>query len=217
MKKTLASQNSVTTVGATSRDFLVPSWSQLILYLLISLLLLIIFNLGRFWDYLNLVILAPGEGVDSLLAEHASSLHRIFSVASQSIILQVIFWIGIGSLVYILIWFIRNVVINILNDVVAASYIHPPSFNRFSYWESVIARKVFFGISLAVLMFYLFAGWRLVGSLADLAATEVSKFADLHSMLKLAGIVLIAMALIHSLILIGHITANSWRFIYRDL
>jgi hypothetical protein len=217
MKKTLQSYSSASTIGATSKNFLVPSWSQLVLYLLISILLLIIFNLGGLWSYLNSVILAPEGGLDSVLAEHASGVRHFLNAASQSIILQIIFWVCIGSLIYVLIWFIRNVVVNILNDVVADQYIHPPSYSRFNYWGSVIARKVFFAISTLVLLFYFFASWRLVSSFAALARKLVTQPITSHSVAELIGIALVIMAVLHTLILIIHIVTNSWRFIYRDL
>jgi hypothetical protein len=218
MKKTLQSYSSSATVGATSKNFLIPTWSQLVLYLLISLLLLTVFNLRQLWEYLNNNILASdGLGLGSVISENASGLHKLLNSLSQSIILQVAFWVCIGSLIYMLIWFVRNVVINILNDVVADSYVHPSSYSRFHYWESIIARKIFFGISLTVLLFYFFAGWRLMSSLAELAYQLFPQFTTPQNLLELTGAVLVTMALVHSFILITHITINSWRFIYRDL
>jgi hypothetical protein len=216
MKKTLQSHNSAETLGASSKNLLIPSPTQLVLYFLVSLLVLTLFNLRRLWDYLNSVILANG-GVGSLVSDQSTVLGRFFDSFSHSIILQVVFWVCIGSLIYVLIWFGRNLVINVLNDVVADNYVHPPTYSRFHYWESVIFRKVFFGFTIVVMLFYFFAGWRLIASLSDQAYKLISQFDAQHSLLLLAGITLVTMAFIHSFLLVGQITLNSWRFIYRDL
>ena len=216
MKKTLQSYSSTETTGSGSKKLLVPSGAQLILYLLISALLLTLFNIRQLWEYLNNVILAGG-GIGSILGDTSSGLGHLFNSLSHSIVLQVIFWICIGSLIYVLIWFGRNLMINILNDVVADNYLHPASYSRFHYWESVLLRKFFFSLSLLVLLFYIFAGSRLVGSFASVAYNLISHFSLRTSLLELGGIVLATMALVHSLVLIVQITIQSWRFIYRDL
>ena len=218
MKKTPQSYSSSASNADTGKSFLIPSVSQLVLYLLITTLLLVAFNLGHIWDYLNNNILASGsDGLGDIIGDDSSSLHQFFNSISHSVVLQVVFWVCLGSLIYLFIWFVRNIVINILNDVVAANYVHPQGYNRFHYWESIIARKVFFAISLAILIFYFFAGWRLVDSLSELAYRLFPDFTDPQNFLKLAGIVVVIMALVHSFILIIRITVNSWRFIYRDL
>jgi hypothetical protein len=216
MKKKLQSYSSSEIVGAANKNFLVPTSTQLVLDMLIAILLLFFFNVGRLWNYLNQYVLSQEGGLGGVVGN--STLHKIFNTISQSTILQVAFWVCIGSLVYVLIWFLRNIVINILNDVVADSYVHPRGYSRVNYWESIIARKIFFGVSVIVLVFYFFAGWRLLSSLAAQIYTLFGHYYDPPiNLLRVASIVVITMAVVHVFMIICHIAVNSWRFIYRDL
>lgn len=211
----MQSQNSK--LGLTSKQFLLPSGSQLVLYVLISCLLLVILNLKNAWGYLNHTVLTPQGGLDSILAEKAPGIHKILTSLSQSILLQVVFWVFVGCTVYVIIWFIRNITINLLNDFVADKYVHPESYKRTAYWGSILARKVFFWISAAVLVLYLIAGMRLLVYLSNLCARFIADFNGLHSAWQVLQVVASVTGLIYLLILIIHVAVNSWRLMYKDL
>lgn len=211
----MQSQNSK--IGLTSKQFLLPSGIQLVLYVLISLLILLILNLKNAWDYLNHTVLSPQGGLDKIIAQKSPELHKVLTSLSQSIILQVVFWVFVGCAVYVVIWFIRNVSINLLNDFVADKYVHPDSYHRAAYWGSILARKVFFWVSAIVLVFYLIAGARLLVYMSDLCYRFVINFHGLHSFWEIVQIIAATTGLIYLLILIIHVVVNSWRLIYKDL
>jgi hypothetical protein len=215
MKNNIESHSS--SVGTTSQQFLLPSGTQLLLYALIGILLVLALNLKNAWDYLNKTVLKPQGGLDRILAQKAPGLHHSLNSLSQSIALQVVFWIFVGCIVYVFIWFIRNITTNILNDIVADKYVHPISYNRSTYWGSILARKVFFWASITVLVLYLVSGTRLLVYLSDLAYRFTVDFSLSHSLLEFMQIIAAATGLIYLLILIVHIAVNSWHYMYKDL
>lgn len=204
-------------IGSTSKQFLLPSIPQLLLYALIGLLILVLLNLAKAWDYLNQNVLMPQGGAESYISQKSPWLYHAINSLSHSIILQVIFWVAVGCIVYIIIWFIRNIGINVLNDIAADNYVHPESYKRSRYWESVLARKIFFGISIILLITFIVSGARLMTSLANTSYRIVTTFHTLHNLLELVGTLLAATCLIYVLVLIAHLSINSWRFIYKDL
>jgi hypothetical protein len=215
MKNDIQSNNSK--IGSISKHFLLPSGPQLLLYALISILLLIAFNIKRVWEYLNDVVLLPQGGLDSLIAEHLPWLHKFLSSLSQSIILQVVFWLAIGCGIYIIIWFVKNIFINVKNDMVADNYVHPAYYKRSTYWESLAARKVFFWVVWFLLAAQIVSGLRLITYLANLCYMEVLDFHLVHSLFTMFQSVLAGTGLVYVIVLLIHLAVNSWHLIYKDL
>ena len=52
---------------------------------------------------LEKVVLAPVGGLDSIIADKAPVLHTFFNSLSQSIFLEVLFWVCVGCIIYIFI------------------------------------------------------------------------------------------------------------------
>lgn len=54
-----------------------------------------------------------------------------------------LFWLLIGSLVYILFWHVLTFIINVYNDVVITkTYVHPRSFHASEYWYAIAGRTL---------------------------------------------------------------------------
>jgi hypothetical protein len=215
MQKTTESHN--TNVGAVSKQYLLPSVSQLLLYMLSGLMVLLILNVKKAWDYLNETVLVPQGGADQLIASNSPTVHRILDSLAHSIILQVIFWVLVGCLVYMIIWFVRNVAVNLLNDFVADNYMHPKSYKRTNYWSSILARKIFFWTSAVILVFFVLSSIKLLAYLASTLYINIVDFTFPLSIFKLLEILLATTGLIYTLILLSHVVINSWRLISRDL
>jgi hypothetical protein len=198
-------------------NYLWPTIYQLVLYFLISFLVLILLNIRRAWTYLNDTVLKPHGGLDSIIAQSTPGAHKVLNSISQSIILQVIFWIFVGCAVYLLIWFIKNIAINMLNDITADQYIHPKTYKRYVFWTGIFSRRIFFWISAAILVIYLAASARFMGYLADICYRAILNFEPVKSSLSILESAIVATGLIYVLVLIAHICVNSWRLLYKDL
>jgi hypothetical protein len=214
MENKIESNNSI---GMTSRNVLVPSPSQFFLYFLISFLLLIALNIKSAWDYLNQIVLKPQGGLDSIIADKAPGVHNILTSLSQSILLQVVFWVFVGCVVYVIIWFVKNIAINLLNDITADQYIHPSAYKRGKFWGGIFARRAFFWISAAILVVYLAVSARMFVYLAGLCYDSITDFAAVQSSLQIVGSLLAATSAIYICVLLVHITMNSWQLMYKDL
>jgi hypothetical protein len=214
MENNIKSSNS--NLGNSS-SYVFPSIYQLILYFLVSILILTLLNIKNAWTYLNDTVLKPNGGLDSIVAQSAPGVHHFLNSLSQSIILQVIFWIFVGCAVYLLIWFIKNVAINLLNDITADQYIHPKTYRRSLYWSGILSRRIFFWTSAIVLLGYLIESARFMGYIADICYQAILVFKPLQSSLDILESAIVTTGLIYILVLITHVCINSWRLIYKDL
>lgn len=217
MQNDIQSHNTKTRIGLTGRDYLVPSGSQVLIYALISLLILIGLNLDHIWRYLNDVVLAPQGGLDTFIKDTLPGLHNLLNDLARSTILQVVFWIFIGTAVYVIVWFVRNMFVNLTNDVVADNYLHPTSYNRGNFWASVLGRKVFFGITLLTLVMYLYASFEFLPILANEAYQAIIMFRPFKSVLEIIEATVGVVIWLHLLLLLIHTAMNSWRVINHDL
>jgi hypothetical protein len=204
-------------IGASNRKFLIPSAGQILLYVLMSTLLLAVLNIGKGWNYLNKTVLKPQGGLDNIIATNSPALHNFINSLSHSIVLQVIFWIFVGCAVYIIIWFVKNIAINMLNDITADQYVHPQHYHRYKFWSGILGRRIFFWISAIILVLYLIAGTRVLVYMASLCYRFAVNFDLAQSSWQLAEIVLATTGLIYLLVILVHITINSWRLMYKDL
>jgi hypothetical protein len=207
---------SHSSIGATSKRILLPSGWQLLLYMLASCLILFTLNIKTMWRYLNNTVIKPQGGLDQLLADKTPSIHKLLGNLTHSVILQYLFWLVVGCIIYILIWSVKNLAINLLNDVVADNYVHPKGYNRTKYWQSVIARKIFFGLCLGLLLTYVASGTKILFLFAEFTHQKLANF-HASSLIQIALCVFATMLLIYVLILLLHTVVSSWRLIYKDL
>jgi hypothetical protein len=217
MQNEIQSKSTKDTVGITSKQFILPNGVQLLLYLLIGVLLLMLLNIGKIWTYLNTVILSPEGGLDSILANQVPWLHNLLNRLSQSVALQFLFWLCVGCIIYIFLWFVKNIFINLRNDMVADKFVHPSAYNRKHYWESVIARKAFLWVSVVMLLVFAVTSGRLLFSLATHCYNQVVTFQMPSSLINLSISVAAVTGLIYIFVLLIHIAINSWQLTYKDL
>lgn len=66
-------------------------------------------------------------------------------------------WFLVGAGVYIMLWFIANILIDMYNNiVVSAAFVHPQSFHQSEYWVAIAARTVLRVIAALALVSYLY-------------------------------------------------------------
>jgi len=198
------------------RRFLLPSLAYSAFYLFVSLLTLLMLNSQHIWRYFSSHDLA-GQSLGQAIGQNAKGVQSFFSRISEGRILQILFWALIGIFIYILVWFIRNILLSVRNDIVADEYIHPHAYNRANYWHSVIGRKVFFTFSALVLVGYVYSCVKLLPLLASVCRNAISDFSWSPSIVELIGSWLAVAFLLYLLLLLGRVTAIIWRLIYQDL
>ena len=199
------------------RQFIVPSPVQILLYILSGLVILGAINSRAIWQYLNNDPLGQQRAV-SIFVENSGSQSGsgFLSSLAQGRLPQILLWTLIGIVIYSVIWFIKNLLNNVRNDIVADEYVHPKSYNRLGYWRSILVRKAFFAFNIAVLLGFFYAAARLLPLVSSLFYQSIHNFrlADISGVLVSS---LIVAFLMHILVVVIHTTVNSWRFIYADL
>lgn len=212
----IESQSTIIAKDATSKQFLQLSISRLLLYLVLSILLLAVLNAKHLWNYLIKNIFSGHGGLGHSIPQKSWIGHTL-NTLSHSAILQVIFWVVVGCVVYTVLWFVRNIITNLMNDIAADRYIHPATYKSYLFWRSVMIRKIFSGASLIVLIIYIGIFISAVTDLANICYGLVTNFATMNDLLQLLGAVVLTVGLIYFLVLIARVTIFSWRMIYRDL
>lgn len=212
MENNNRSHNSQLTI--TAREFLLPSWPKILLYLLVGSLLILLWNARQLWDQFNNNI-EPGSSADvgHLISKHTTWVDTL----AGGRVAQIIFWAFIGCCLYICVWFATSIITNIRNDVVADEYIHPTGYSRAGYWHSIVARKIFLGMVVAVLIGFTILGLRLISVLAKLFYSAVKVFSFPAGAAEVIGSILGASLLVYCFILLAHIAVNAWRTVYSDL
>lgn len=197
------------------RSLLVPSLTEALLYLFISMLLLALLKAQAIWHWVTGNLATSSSS--SIPAAHPSAIHSFWTFISQGRLPQILFWITVGIVVYSLIWFAWNIINNVRNDIVAADYVHPRSYNRKGYWESVLARKAVFVISVIVLFSYAVVVFKLFLVMADLSYAAIESSTLLNSLTLVASSALVGALSIYFLVVLGRLVGNSWQAIYKDL
>jgi hypothetical protein len=216
MYKQIKSNN--TRLGLTFWKLLFPSELQTFLDLLLGLLLLIILNAKGLWNYFTNGFLAAQQSeVSDIITQKVQGIHHFLDTISKGRFLQIVFWLFVGCVVYLLIWLSRSMLTNIRNDIVADEFTHPESYSRIGYWGSVLAHKLVLICIFVVLIVYFFAGFRLVSLIAKWAYTALENFQALRTSAEILGAVLATAFLLQILFALIRIFTNSWKFIYKDL
>src|SRR6185437_16309794 len=109
MIKEKKSYNSKLTV--MTRQFLLPSWPKILLYLLIGALLLMLWNAHPLWEQFKISVL--GDSTAAILANSQPTwLTKFSSGLFNGRLAQIIFWAFAGCAVYVCIWFAINIFSN---------------------------------------------------------------------------------------------------------
>jgi hypothetical protein len=204
---------NTTVLGRSPFKFLLPQLPQLVLYMALTFLIVLAFNVPAIWNGLT----SAGPGWSEITSSNTGGLYKAWHAVSNSNFVAAFFWGALGCAIYLAFWFIRSLITNIRNDLVVASYVHPVTYKEYLFWRSLILRKLFFGLSLLALLVYMYAGTKIFGALAHFSFWRIETGLNLAGYLQLAGVVVAGMLLLHGFTLLLKLTFNFWQFIYRDL
>lgn len=189
--------------------------AQFSLYAVISILLLVAFNGPAIWDYFNQNVLVQ-QGTFQNAVDQNSSFYKLFGSLAASRVPLFVFWIIVGCGIYLMVWLLRNIYINLRNDMVADDYVHPASYSRSNYWSSVLGRKIFLVTSWLLLMGSLFASsFGLMPALAKLAREAVSSFSLPSSAMQLLAALAVTTGLIYVLVVLLRLSVYASRAVFK--
>lgn len=212
--KVSSSYNSRFSVSA--RQFFIPSRAQFLMYTLVSVLLLVLLNGHAIWTKFK-GNLQQDLTLSDVIVSNAPFLQKVIDRLSHSRVPEIVFWLLVGCGIYIIIWFMRNISSNIVNDVVADSYLHPKDYDRQMFWQSIIARKILLFFSLGVLIAYFVVAVKFLPVVARFFYSAIDDFRLSPSVVQIMISILITTLLIYFFILLTHLSANLWKLVYRNL
>lgn len=195
------------------RQFFIPTLSQSSLYLLISSLVLILTNAHAIWKLFSNNYLAKAS-FNEFVNQSAPSVTQHINKLQNSRLPLYILWGVIGCSVYIIMWFISTTAINIRNDLIADSYLHPKDYNRQKFWRSVIGHKTFLLFLSITLIAYVYTFVRFLGTTSKLFYSAIENFRLSPSVIEILLSIATMAILIHILIVLLHLVYNSGRDIY---
>ncbi len=208
----IQSQSDITSHHAG--NFFKPSVAEAMLYFLLSIILLVIYNSGDIIHHLGSNYIGSPEHLKTNFTTLSNGFSNSFSSALGGRLGQIILWSFVGALAYIALWLAKNILNSFENDVISAHYLHPSTYSRIGYWGSSFAIKLFLASMLLFSAGYLFVSIRAVlPAVALLAGSAAYNFHWLTSI----GYLLFSITAVAVLLYIGTVllklTAHLWKLL----
>jgi len=191
-------------------SFFIPTIAEAILYFLISIILLVIYNSGDIIHRLSSNYVGNPENLKANFTTLSTGFSNSFSGALGGRLGQIILWSFVGALAYIALWLAKNVLNSFENDLISAHYLHPSNYSRIGYWGSSFSVKIFLAAMLLFSAGYLFVIVRavlpavsaLAGSAAYHFQWSTSPWYLLFAVVSIGLVLYIAMVLLR---LVSHL------------
>jgi len=138
------------------KNFFPPSWLEAVIYLLCSGALLGLLNYRAFTNSIGTNSGLSQTTLDTYLHDKLGDSTDFLSRLLQGRVSSILFWAFLGSIIYMFIWVIQNVIINVENDMQASEFVgvKNETSRKQAYWHTVISSKIFFVCSLLSLIIY---------------------------------------------------------------
>jgi hypothetical protein len=196
----------------SSRNLLIPSTAELVLYGLIGVVLIIIYNSSDIMQRLGGNNIEAPEKLKTNFTTLIDSFSNTFSTGLGGRLGQIIVWSVLGAIVYIGIWLIRNVLNSFENDIIADSYLHPSNYSRAGYWGSALSIKVFFAAMVFLTVGYVYIAIKVIlPSVASLAGSAAYNFIWPKSVLYIISSVVVITLVLYAGVLFLRIDSRLWK------
>jgi hypothetical protein len=168
---------------STFREFFVPSWAEVGLYLLISFVTILVFNTETIWGLINSSspdeILSAADAITQQLNNFET--FSIYDLLGQ--LTGFVVWGIIGSFAYLIVWVIQHFYFRARIDAQEQNYIK--SQTKASYWDSSLAQLALLVTATLVFVAGLISLFLLVPLMASLGRAVLVEPTDASSYLYL--------------------------------
>jgi hypothetical protein len=203
-------------------QFLLPQPIDLVSYFFIGLLALVIAS-----NRTLLVILSDGTPVSdtafsSVFGEQIGSLNQLLAIPILGRVVLFIFWLAIGSIVYMAVWLFQNLAVEVYDDIAvaklkgtaqAADEVEPEE----SWWGTTLAHTLFIGSSVILFLFFLiivvnalFPAWVQLFQIGLQSLSQITSILAL--LISLVGIIIT----IHGFVLFWRLFFRLKSFLYNS-
>lgn len=182
----------------TLRRFFIPSLVDFIVYLVLGAILLLVLNHQAISNLLHADTLTPTDVAHLVFSTRFELIgtalnHPIFGRLSL-----LLFWAFIGCVTYMVLWLVQYLLTTAREDYVEGQqYVHPKTFNKSSYWQSIIAHNIFLFSAIVVFLGFAYLSLRMFLPMLSklfyvglLTAPALVGFADLILSILLISFVL---------------------------
>lgn len=199
-------------------QFLLPSPIELIPYFFVSLLVLAITS-----NQTLLVILADGSpvtpiSVTEVFGQRFDYLTNLLAVPILGRIVLFIFWLGIGSVVYMCVWLFQNLAIEVYDDVATAKLKNTKKQeSEEGWWGTTLAHALFFCSSILLFLFYAIIAFDvLIPAWSMLFQMGLQTLSEVGSIIKVLIAIIGTMVTLHIFILFWRLFVRVKNFIYNN-
>ncbi len=195
----------------------IPGALELVIYLLAGIIFVALVNIRALWNAINSSVQTTYVDTSSIIDETLINFGDRLNGLLEGRPGQMLFWAIVGCLIYMLIWLSQNFIINLRNDVVADKYLHPNNYKSSSYWEGVLAHKIFFVTTVVVLFLYVFLSLTLfIPILSKIFKNATFSFSVPSSIIQLVLITLLSAIMLYLAVFIVKLVAYSWRAVINN-
>lgn len=194
------------------RKLFVPSAIELAIYILLGVVLLSLFNLKVLWESLSNAAAVPVETANSVVSNQGRLAGQFIDGMFDGRLTTFVFWGFVGCLVYVVIWLIQNVLLNIKNDVVAGDYVQPKSSEKRGYWSTVIAEKLFLAGLVVIFILFVSLGLKFLAPVfSKLFYVAVYNFRFPVSVFEILTAVALMALVVYLTVLVARLAISTWR------
>lgn len=196
----------------TARGFFVPSFAAGFLFFLTGCILLLVYTYSRILGWFGNDYLNSADTLNQSIQVFNKGLGKSFDSALGGRLGQIIVWSFVGALVYILIWFVKNMFNSVENDLIIDRYSHPKGYNRTRFFGVAIGELAFFIAMLVVLLVYTFIGLKVImPAAASLTSSSVSHFSLPGSVLYLVISIVVPATTIYVWTISAKVLGRLWQ------
>jgi hypothetical protein len=197
-----------------ARKFFAPSWTEVILYLLISMIIMVGLNTGDIIQRLSSSVVGSPQNLKANFDTLFNGFSHSFSTALGGRLGQMLLWSFVGALAYVGLWLAKNILNSFENDVISDHYLHPSTYSRAGYWGSSFSVKIFLAAQVLIIAGFLFAlVTSLLPAMAALAGSASYNFDWSSSPLYLLFAVLGTACLIYVAVVLFKLLAHLWKLL----
>ncbi len=201
-------------------QFLLPQPIELLIYLFVSLLILLITTNRVLLQILSGSSPVPEAGISEVLSQRADSFDQLLAIPILGRVVLFLFWLAIGSVVYMLVWVFQNMAVEVYDDLTLAKITDPRARQAASeelqeesedggWWGTTLAHTIFVGSGVILFLFFLIIA---VNGLLPLWSQLFQ--IGLQSIGQLASVLKIIMSLLGTMVMV-HVFVLFWKFFFR--
>ncbi len=199
-------------------QFLLPSPIELIPYFFASLLVLLATS-----NQTLLVILADGSpvtpvSVPEVFGQRFDYISELLAVPILGRIVLFLFWLGIGSIVYMLVWLFQNMAVEVYDDIATAKVKDKKTRqSEEGWWGTTLSHTIFVCSSVLLLLFYtVIAVNFLLPAWTQLFQIGLQTLGEAGGILKLVVAIIGTMLTLHIFVLFWKLFMRVRNYIYNN-